>query len=240
MIVVIPLAGRGSRFKNKGYNIPKPLIDIAGKPILYYAFQSLKNVKYRKLIFIVLSEHEKKYNISRVINDYIVDDFEIILIDSVTKGQLCTVLEARTYFRKDEGILILSSDTFVKSKIYKELENITYDGLISVYDIPGDDWSFAKTNIYGDVIEVSEKRRISKNASTGIYFFKDSKLFEYEADEMIKRRETTNNEYYIMPLYSSYIKNKKIIKLSNASSMWDLGTPEKKEKFEKYLENEKF
>lgn len=32
--IVIPMAGRGSRFANAGYKMPKPLIDVNGKPMI--------------------------------------------------------------------------------------------------------------------------------------------------------------------------------------------------------------
>jgi NDP-sugar pyrophosphorylase family protein len=57
MLLVIPLAGRGSRYANVGYTTPKPLIEVSGKPMLYHAFQSVKQVKYSKVVFIALKEH---------------------------------------------------------------------------------------------------------------------------------------------------------------------------------------
>ena len=83
--------------------------------------------------------------------------------------------------------------------------------------------------------EVAEKIRISDNASTGIYYFNNAKWFEREAKALINNKETTKGEYYIMPLYSKMIKKGADIRLSYAVSMWDMGTPEAKEKFEKYL-----
>ncbi|MBW7845365.1 MAG: NTP transferase domain-containing protein, partial [Bacteroidia bacterium] len=50
------MAGRGSRYANVGFTTPKPLIEIAGKPMLYHAFQSVKDVPYEKVIFIALKE----------------------------------------------------------------------------------------------------------------------------------------------------------------------------------------
>mgnify|MGYP003332992068 CR=1 FL=1 len=41
MIIIIPLGGIGDRFKKNGYNKPKALIKIFGKPILYYILDNL-------------------------------------------------------------------------------------------------------------------------------------------------------------------------------------------------------
>lgn len=235
MLLIIPMAGRGSRFANVGYQTPKPLIDVSGKPMLYHAFQSVKDVPYEKVIFIALKEHEQTYGISKLIKEQIVNDFELILLDDVTEGQLCTVLTASNYFRSNQSILIAASDSFIESNIAADVKTTQADGLISVINLPGEQWSFAKTDESGRVVEVAEKTRISNHASTGIYYFKNAKQFEQEARLMIQNKETTKGEYYIMPLYNKLIAEGATIGLSLAKAMWDMGTPEAKQKFEAYL-----
>jgi dTDP-glucose pyrophosphorylase len=238
MLLIIPMAGRGSRYANVGYTTPKPLIEIYGKPMLYHAFQSVKNVPYEKVIFIALKEHEQTYGVSRLIKEQIVTDFELILLDDVTEGQLCTVLTASHYFQPNQSLLIAASDSYIESDIATELEITHADGIISVINLPGEQWSFAKTDEKGRVIEVAEKTRISNHASTGIYYFNDAKRFEQYAQQLIQQKETTKGEYYIMPLYSKLIAEGAQIELSHAKTMWDMGTPEAKLKFETYLNDE--
>ncbi len=229
------MAGRGSRYANVGYTIPKPLIEINGKPMLYHAFQSVKDVPYEKVIFIALKEHEQTYGVSKLIKEQIVNNFELILLDDVTEGQLCTVLTASHYFQPNQSILIAASDSYIESSIAEELKKTQADGIISVINLPGEQWSFAKTDETGRVIEVAEKTRISDYASTGIYYFKDAKRFEQHAQQLIQQKETTKGEYYIMPLYNKLIAEGAQIGLSHAKAMWDMGTPEAKQKFETYL-----
>ena len=238
MLLIIPMAGRGSRYANVGYTTPKPLIEINGKPMLYHAFQSVKNVPYEKVIFIALKEHEQTYGVSKLIKEQIVTDFELILLDDVTEGQLCTVLTASHFFQPNQSILIAASDSYIESNIAEEVKRSTTDGIISVINLPGEQWSFAKTDETDRVIEVAEKMRISDHASTGIYYFKDAKRFEKQAQQLIQQKETTKGEYYIMPLYNKLIAESAQIELSLAKAMWDMGTPEAKIKFETYL-NEK-
>jgi dTDP-glucose pyrophosphorylase len=238
MLLIIPMAGRGSRYANVGYTTPKPLIEINGKPMLYHAFQSVKDVPYEKVIFIALKEHEQTFGVSKLIKEQIVTDFELILLDDVTEGQLCTVLTASQYFQPNQSILIAASDSYIESNIAEEVKNTEADGIISVINLPGEQWSFAKTDESGKVIQVAEKTRISDHASTGIYYFKDAKRFEHHAQQLIQQKETTKGEYYIMPLYNKLIAKGAQIELSHAKAMWDMGTPEAKLKFEKYLNDE--
>ena len=235
MLLIIPMAGRGSRFSDVGYTIPKPLIEVAGKPMLNHAFQSVKNVDYRKLVFIALREHEEQFHVRKLIHEQITPEFELILIDEITEGQLCTVLKGTHLLESGESILIAASDSYIESDIANELNQITADGIISVINLPGEQWSFAKTDSTGRVTEVAEKNRISDNASTGIYYFKDGSRFVFEAEQLIQNKETTRGEYYIMPVYNKLIQQDNTIRISIASAMWDMGTPEAKLKFEKYL-----
>lgn len=237
MIVVIPMAGRGTRFQGEGYDRPKPLLDIEGKLMLWHAFQSLRDVTYTKLVFIALREHEVQYKLSTLIRDQITPSFELVLLDAVTPGQLCTVLAAAPYFRSGEGLLIAASDTYVKSDIGNDIrrESRHWDGIISVVNLPGDQWSFARTNEAGDVVEVSEKVRISDYASTGLYYFSDSGYFHELAAAMVAGNERTRGEFYVMPLYNKYLQAGRKLRLSHASEMWDMGTPEAKVRFEQHL-----
>ena len=72
MIIIIPLGGIGDRFKKNGYNKPKALIKIFGKPILYYI---LDNLNLNNIEFICIP-----YNI-----EYSFYNFEEILIHNYPK-----------------------------------------------------------------------------------------------------------------------------------------------------------
>lgn len=239
LLLIIPLAGRGSRYSNSGYSVPKPFIEVNDKCILYHAFQSVKDVHYEKLIFIALKEHEQTFGVNKLIEDQIVSDFELILLDDVTEGQLCTVLTASHYFQQNKSLLIAASDSYIESSIANDLKTTEADGIISVINLPGEQWSFAKSDENGRVVSVAEKTRISDHASTGIYYFKDSKRFEQHAQQLINQKETTKGEYYIIPLYNKLIAEEAQIELSHAKAMWDMGTPEAKEKFQQYLNESK-
>jgi dTDP-glucose pyrophosphorylase len=239
MIIIIPMAGRGRRFTNEGYQTPKPLIEVAGKPMIYYAWCSVKDILCSKLVFIALREHEEYFGVSEVLAKWIPVRHEIIFVDQVTEGQLCTILLASNLFIEGEGILVTASDTYIESQIGEEIMNEQYEGIISVFDLPGDQWSFAQIDDNGKVIKVSEKERISNHASTGIYYFSDAKEMEREALKMIEENDRTRGEFYIMPLYNRMIKKGAHLVLSHAQSMWDMGTPEAKNKFEIFLLNDR-
>ena len=66
--ILIPMAGAGKRFADAGYIFPKPLIEIDNKPMIQWVLESL-NLKGRH-IFLIQSEHQKKYNIKKCIKNF--------------------------------------------------------------------------------------------------------------------------------------------------------------------------
>ena len=163
MIVVMPMAGRGSRFAGHGVARPKPLIPVAGKPMFAWALRSLDGLAYSRIVFVVLAQEEAHFGVTALVRRYAGDHAAVVLLDEVTQGQLCSVLAARDYLDGDGGVLIASSDTYVRTDLARDIARCRSmcHGLISVADLPGDRWSFARTDESGAVVEVAEKVRIS-------------------------------------------------------------------------------
>lgn len=235
MVAIIPMAGRGSRYATQGYETPKPLIEVAGKPMVIRALKSLQGISVSRYVFVVLREHEEQFGVRKLISAVIPKNVEFVVLDDVTEGQLCTVLAAREFLTREEDVLIASSDTFVENDLGHTINASNHDGIISVANLPGNHWSFARTNERGEVTEVAEKRRISDHASTGLYYFrKAGDLIDF-GDKMIEQQEKTRGEYYVIPVYQKMIEAGYSVGISQASAMWDMGTPEAKSDFEKYL-----
>jgi NDP-sugar pyrophosphorylase family protein len=240
MNVILPMAGRGSRFSEFGFSTPKPFIEIDSKPMFAWALQSLRGINISKLIVVALNEHIIKYDLDSLLKKYCNYPYEIVGIENITKGQLSTVLCAVPLLEKDKDVLIISSDTLVVSNISKFIsENSnTCSGIISVQEsLSGDNWSFVKVNENGQVIEVAEKKRISNLASTGIYYFSKCEEFIFFSNSIISRNIMVNGEFYIIPVYEQMIQNNLEVKVSVSLEMWDIGNPNAKIEFEKALKS---
>ncbi len=237
MKIVIPMAGRGSRFVDKGVHMPKPIIPIAGRPMVAWAFESLKGLPSSQVIFIALEEHEEQYDVTKILKEISGPDTEVLLIPDVTDGQLCTILAAKDFINSDEDVLVASSDTFIRSNLLDDILNKPKNchGIISVANLAGDHWSFARTDDRNQVVEVTEKIRISDHASTGLYYFSRGKELVSVGEEMIRNKEKTQGEYYIIPIYQKFIEDGWRVDISIADEIWDMGTPEAKMDFEKHL-----
>lgn len=228
MNVVIPMAGKGSRFAKNGYDKPKFMLSIDGISLLEYSVNSLPLSIAEKIIFIALQEHENEWNISEFIkNKYPDNNLEFVFLSETTRGQSETVLAAKDYINNDEELLIYNIDTFFDSATLKSnLLKKDCDGYLGAFYDENDKWSFAKTDEDGFVIKTTEKVPISTNALTGMYHFNLGSDFVRVAEEAINNNDLVKNEFYIAPLYNSLIKEGKKFKLDLVTDFVALGTPE--------------
>lgn len=235
MNVVMPMAGHGSRFAKVGVDVPKPLIDVRGRPMYAWAMDSLPLDLATRVIFICLAEHLEDRALERDIRArYGHLNPEIIALPRVTQGQACTVLAARGLIDDATPLAIYNADTYCRTHLAQTLPALPadVDGVLSVFEAPGDKWSFARVDAGGRVVETAEKRRISPWATTGLYWFRRGHDFVRHADAMILDSDRTGGEYYVAPVYNRLIAEGRHIRIDVADEVWVLGTPEDLAHFE--------
>ncbi|MDL0114896.1 glycosyltransferase family 2 protein [Campylobacter felis] len=230
MNIVIPMAGLGSRFAKAGFKKSKPFIDVLGKPMIV---RVLENLAYENAKYILIARKEQLENEKEAIEE-IKKEFnvELICIDSLSEGTVCTVLYARKLIDNDTPLLIANSDQvvdFTLSDFAKDCFERKLDGSILTFiDLKKDPkWSFARLE-KDLVVEVKEKEAISDIATVGIYLFARGSEFVDSAIDMICRNDRVNNEFYTCPVYNYAIKNGLKIGIYNIdfAHMHGLGTPE--------------
>jgi NDP-sugar pyrophosphorylase family protein len=229
MNIVMPMAGRGSRFAQIGIATPKPLIEVFGRPMYAWAMDSLPLNLARRVIFICLEEHLRQPALeSDIRHRYGALDPEIVRLEEVTEGQACTVLKARRWIDNDEPLLIYNADTYCRTLLAERLPRLRpqVDGLLGVFRAPGEKWSFARADSAGRVLETAEKSRISDWASTGLYYFRRGRDFVRHGEAMIDAGERVNGEFYVAPIYNRLIAAGAQIYIDPAQEVWVLGTPE--------------
>ena len=228
MNIVMPMAGRGSRFVEAGTTTPKPLIPVRGKPMYAWATDGLPLSLARRLIFICLAEHIAKGDLEADIRARYADYNPLVIaLDHVTAGQACTVLVAREAIDNDDPLLIFNADTYCPTTIGTAITSFasTADGVLDVFRAAGDRWSFARLDEQDRVLETAEKRRISEWASTGLYYFRRGSDFVRHAAAMIAEDERSHNEFYVAPVYNRMIAAGADVRANRVDEVWILGTP---------------
>ncbi len=229
--IVIPMAGRGSRFVEQGYILPKPLIPVHDIPMIQLVIENLKPNCQHRFIFLCLKEHIAKYSIDEKLN-LMEPSAEIISIDIVTEGAACTVLLAKNFIDNDDSLMIANSDQWVDADINEYLAAMgqqQYDGFIMTMRAHDTKWSYVKLNEKNQVTEVVEKQVVSNEATVGIYNYARGSYFIEAAEAMIKQDFRVNGEFYVAPAFNQMINKDLKIGFYNIGKendgMYGMGIP---------------
>lgn len=233
--IVIPMAGKGKRYTDKGYNLPKPLIDVLGKPMIVRVIENLTPSEEHTFIFVVRQEHIEKYSIDKLLKKY-APNCIIIPITNNTEGQASSVLLAKEYINNEEPLMIANCDQYVDIDINDYLQFLIdkkADGLIMTLTAINPEWSYVKLNENGLVCETVEKEVVSEHATVGIFNFRRGKDYVYAAEKMIKKDIRVNGEFYVAPVYNELLcKGATIYPYdigSVGNGMYGMGTPKELE-----------
>ncbi len=243
--IVIPMAGRGSRFAEAGYKDPKPLIPVCGKPMIQVVVENLTPQCAHRFIFICQNQHIKDYGLEQKLKSY-AQNVEIIGIDGITEGQVCTVLKAKELINNDDPLMTANSDQYIDFDIndyLKDMDDRKLDGLIMTMKADDPKWSYARTDMDGLVTETAEKKVISTDATVGIFNFRRGKDLVRAAERMIADNIRVNNEFYTCPCYNYLIQEGHKIGVygigEEYNGMYGLGIPKDLEFFLKHPVSEK-
>lgn len=229
MNIVIPMAGLGSRFSKAGYTLPKPFIDVGGKPMIE---RVLDNLEYpgARFILIVREEHVREHGsfIEQLRRNY---NCEVLTVNQVTEGAACTILLSTWLINNDTPLLLANSDQIVDIKMadyIQDSDKRKMDGSILTFFAEDTKWSYVKINEKGLMTNLREKEVISKYATVGIYYFRRGHDFVNSAVEMIANNDRVKNEFYTAPVYNYSVKHGLKIGIYNIEpfQMHGLGTPE--------------
>ncbi len=225
------MAGKGSRFADAGFTTPKPFIPIHGVPMIKAVVDNLTPQCEHRFIFVCQQTHIDAYDLTPKLKSY-AKNVEIIGINGMTEGQVCTALLAKKFFNNDEPLMNANADQFIDFDINEYLDMMNsqdLDGLIMTMKSQDPKWSYAKTNELGRVIETAEKRVISEDATVGIFNFKHGRDLVRSAEQMIRDDIRVNGEFYTCPCYNYLIKEGKNIGIypigKEYDGMYGLGIP---------------
>lgn len=217
--LILPMAGKGSRFSDLGYQTPKPLLNIDGEPMIVQAVKCLPECEENT--FICLEEHDKQYNLNKVLQSFFKNS-TVKTISNVTEGQACTVqigIEASN-IDIEKPILVSASDNGVVYDIQKYISLIKDDSIdVIVWTFRNNPTSKNNPNMYS-WLEVDENNKIKKvhckkfifddplrsHAIIGTMFFRKAKYFIEGFLNNKKENIRTNGEFYVDDVINANIK----------------------------------
>ena len=236
--LILPMAGKGSRFEREGYLKPKPLLDVDNLPMILQAVNCLPESDNN--VFMCLKEHIDNFNIDTVLTEYY-PNTKIIHIDTTTEGQACTceigISEADVDL--ESPVLISACDNGVYYDSEKYLEMVNDESIdIIVWTFRNNQASKTNPNAYawldvdenGFVKHVSCKNFIyddplKTHAIIGTMFFRKNKYFIDGLKKNYEENVRTNGEFYVDDVLNQNIKSGLKVKVFEVKNYICWGTP---------------
>jgi len=237
--LIMPMGGGGTRFGNVGYESPKPLIDLLGKPFFYYATKSITDyVDVASLTFVVLSEHVNRFEIDKKILECF-PNAKIEVIPQVLPGAVLTCMAGVKNIADGEAVLFNDCDhAFICHKFAEYLSDSSrepLDGALLTFESDEDKFSYASFDSEGYVNKTVEKQVISNDAICGAYYFADKNTFIRNAEEYLTKCEY--KEFFMSGVYNVMCEHELKIKTFRTDEHISFGTPDEYETVNKEYEN---
>ncbi|MAC81917.1 MAG: capsular biosynthesis protein [Rhodobacteraceae bacterium] len=236
-MIVLPMAGLSRRFLAAGYEQPKYMLDLHGRPVFDHALGSFRGLFDTETFLVICRDIQDTPAFVRARAAALglaPDRLHLVVLDAPTAGQAETVALGlrRAKVPDDTPLTIFNIDTFRPGFAPPTgFDPASVDGYLEVFEAPGDHWSFARPHPGTDrVAEVAEKVRISDLCSDGLYHFRSAAGFLSLFAQVEPRDPATlqGGEYYVAPLYALALAQGADIRLAHVppGALRLCGTPE--------------
>jgi len=238
MQIVIPMSGFGERFRQAGYTVPKPLIEVDGNPIIQYIVEMFSDED--DFIFICNEDHlnNSAYRMKSILKS-ICPSGEIVSIPPHKLGPVYAVMQAIDSIDLSHQTVVNYCDFtcyWDYSHFQKYVKDMDADGVIPSYRgfHPHTLWS----NYYAYVKEqdsrvsdIQEKQPFTDNprqefASSGTYYFKTGALMQEYFQRCIDEQLLVSDEYYVSMVYKPMMQDNLKVYVYELQHFMQWGTPD--------------
>jgi glucose-1-phosphate thymidylyltransferase len=221
MKVVIPLAGLGKRMRPHTHSKAKPMVRLAGRPILGHLLEWVDGDHVDEIILIISPHQTDVEGYARTATRKPIR----IVVQDEPRGQADAI--ARTAPFVDEPVLIVFSDTLA-DVTFDHLASTDADGLIYVKEI-ADPSRMGVIVVENDrITDMIEKPAVpvSKLATIGMYYFKPSAGLYDAIDRVMAQPPKLQGEYFLADAIKLMIEDGRLLRPHIARAWEDTGTPD--------------
>jgi glucose-1-phosphate thymidylyltransferase len=218
MKVIIPLAGKGTRLRPHTHVTPKPMLKVAGKPVMAYILEDLQKLgTVEQIIYVTGHLKEKVEEYARSF------PFDSVFIEQVEQnGTATAVALAREYV--DQPVLIIFVDTIFDADL-SVIKTTDADGIIWTKEVEDyQRFGVVVTDADGNMTQIVEKPKepISKRANIGLYYIKNWRLL-FEGIDHVKGQPTKLGEYFLTDAFQYMIDQGARLKVIDVDGWYDAG-----------------
>jgi len=219
MKVIIPLAGKGTRLRPHTHVTPKPMLRVAGKPVMSYVLDELRDLGgIEEIIYITGHLKEKVEEFARKS----LDVPSVFIEQKIQDGTAGAIALARE--RVDQPVLIIFVDTIFDADL-SVVNRTDADGIIWTKEVEDyQRFGVVVTDDEGNMTRIVEKPKtpISKRANIGLYYMRNWKLL-FEGIDHVLASPTNQGEYYLTDAFQYMIDRGAKIKVIDVEGWYDAG-----------------
>ena len=218
MQVIIPLAGKGTRLRPHTHLTPKPMLKVAGRPVIDWVMDRLKGLQVDELIFITgpLKEQVEAYARSHYSTP------SRFIEQKVQDGTAGAVNLARPFVTGP--VMIIFVDTVFEADL-SLAEKSDADGIIWAKEVEDyQRYGVVVTDKEGYMTKIVEKpsEPISKLANIGLYYIKDVDALWRGIDHVLQS-PANKGEYFLTDAFQHMIEHGKRILTAEVGGWYDCG-----------------
>jgi len=219
MKVIIPLAGKGTRLRPHTHITPKPMLKIAGKPVIDYVMEDLERLgTVEQVVYITGHLKDKVEEYAR--KTYPFDS--VFVEQKVQDGTAGAVALAKPYI--DQPVFIIFVDTIFDTDL-SVVKTSDADGIIWVKTVEDyQRFGVVVSDADGNMTKIVEKPStpISKRANIGLYYIKNWKLL-LDGIEWTLKQPKNKGEYYLTDAFQYMIEHGAKIQVIDVEGWYDAG-----------------
>ena len=219
MKVIVPLAGKGTRLLPLTKRVPKPLVRVAGRPVMDYVMDAVKGLDVDELI--VITGHLKE-----VVERYIVERYDVkatFVEQKTLDGTAGAINLARPYV--DSPVLIIFVDTVFEADL-SLVNRVDADGIIWVKEVEDyQRFGVIVTDAGGYMTRIVEKPStpVSRLANIGLQYVRDWKSLFDGIAHTLKQPPGKGGEYYLTDAFQYMVDRGRRLLTTPVAGWYDCG-----------------
>jgi dTDP-glucose pyrophosphorylase len=217
MKILVLMSGPDDSFQQAGFGFPKNLVEIGGISLAQHVIDGLKSLGCRPddMVFTIRREEDARFHTGSVLK-LLVPGAQIVLVNERVKGAACSALLAIEHFDPEEELVVTNGDIVLHgldlAGIIESFRSQKSDGGAIVFEDVHPRWSYLRLDDKGLVVEAAEKRPISKLATAGLYYYRQSSDFFQSIMKMMRKDAHVDGKFFVCPAFNEMILAQKAIR----------------------------
>jgi NDP-sugar pyrophosphorylase family protein len=201
MQILIPISGHSAFFPKEDFFFPKPLIEVAGMPMIELVVRQLQRQFHEaRIVFVVDPQDILAFSLDRTLKLLAGDNTIVIEKPGPTSGALCSCLLAIDALDAHQPLVIANSDQIIEDNLSQVVDTFMANNCaagVITFDCIHPRWSYVVDDEEGEVVQTFEKKVASRNAIAGFYYYKSATVFFDAAKKVMLNDAHVDGMYYI-------------------------------------------